>query len=71
MGDENTLLDRAQARHLLRRSGFGADEKVVKRWLARGFTRGNAADELVAFKPTSFKTGGDNLFEQQNSWVSG
>ena len=64
MGGESTALDRPQARHLLRRSGFGADEKVVQRWLDRGFTRGEAADELIAFKPNSFKPNASDLFRQ-------
>jgi len=69
MGDQNTVLDRPQARHLLRRSGFGADEKVVKRWLDHGYTRGQAADDLVAFKPNNFKPSGLNQFRQHNNWV--
>jgi uncharacterized protein (DUF1800 family) len=69
MGGENTLLDRPAARHLLRRSGFGASEKVVKRWLDRGFTRGDAANELVAFRPNSFKPGGRDQLRQHNAWV--
>src|SRR5581483_6575951 len=66
---ESTLLDRAQARHLLRRSGFGADERVVTRWLAQGFTRGDGADELVAFKPNAFKPAGNDQFRQHNNWL--
>ncbi|MFM7736825.1 MAG: DUF1800 family protein [Alphaproteobacteria bacterium] len=69
MGGEGTLLDRRAARHLLRRSGFGASDRVVDRWLRVGATRGQAADELVAFTPAGFKPGGRSLAEMHDNWV--
>lgn len=69
MGGEATLLDRRAARHLLRRTGFGASERVVDRWLRLGTTRGQAADELVSFTPSGFKPGGRSLSELHNNWV--
>lgn len=69
MGGETTPLDRRSARHLLRRSGFGASDRVVDRWLRVGATRGQAADELVAFTPGGFKPGGRSLAEQHNNWI--
>ncbi len=69
MGGETTILDRRSARHLLRRSGFGASERVVDRWLRFGLTRGQAADELVSFTPAGFKPGGRSLGELHNAWV--
>ena len=69
MGGEATVLDRRAARHLLRRSGFGASDRVVERWLRAGTTRGQAADELLDFRPGGFKPGGRSLSEQHNAWV--
>ena len=43
MGDQNTILDAANARHLIRRAGFGAPLDQVSNFT--GMTRGEAADE--------------------------
>jgi hypothetical protein len=39
MGDESTLLTAADARHLLRRTGFGAPAKDVAKILSRDRAR--------------------------------
>lgn len=49
MGDANTVLDVASARHLLRRAGFGAPPADVRSIVDRHLTRGQAAGELPAF----------------------
>ena len=49
----NTVLTTGEARHLLRRTGFGAPRKEVEK--LAGQTRGEAADKLLKFKPKRFK----------------
>jgi len=67
MGDQNTLLGAAEARHLLRRSGFGAPPAQVARFT--GVTRGAAADSLLGFTPTKFKPTGKYIELVHNSWI--
>ena len=67
MGDENTILNEDGARHLLRRTGFGALRDEVANFT--GMTRGAAADLLLGFKPKAFKPGGKNLSSSHNKWV--
>jgi len=67
MGDQNSLLSSADARHLLRRSGFGAPPAKVTTFT--GMTRGSAADRLLNFKPTAFKPAGKGIEDIHNSWV--
>jgi uncharacterized protein (DUF1800 family) len=69
MGDESTVLTAADARHLLRRTGFGAPAKEVQKILQRGETRGAAADRLLGFKPGAFQPAGKDLRLRQNSWI--
>ncbi len=69
MGDENTLLSASEARHLLRRAGFGAAPADVRSILARGLTRGAAADELLTFKGKAFKPSGKYIEDSHNKWV--
>jgi uncharacterized protein (DUF1800 family) len=67
MGDENTPLQDFEARHLLRRSGFGALPADVQR--LTGVTRGQAADELLGFKGKAFKPSGKYIEDCHNKWV--
>jgi uncharacterized protein (DUF1800 family) len=69
MGDESTVLTAADARHLLRRTGFGAPAKEVAKILSRGETRGAAADRLLGFKPAAFQPAGKDLRLRQNNWL--
>ena len=69
MGDANTLLTAAEARHLLRRTGFGARPKDVKRILDRGDTRGEMADRLLNFNPTKFRPRGRTREDIRNRWI--
>jgi uncharacterized protein (DUF1800 family) len=69
MGDESSILSEAEARHLLRRTGFDVPAAKVEKWLAAGTTRGAAADELLAFKPQSFKPTGKTFQAAHDKWV--
>ena len=67
MGDANTALTAADARHLLRRSGFGAPAAQVAAFT--GMTRGAAANKLLRFTPAKFKPGGKDISLVHNNWV--
>ena len=69
MGDENTVLGAAEARHLLRRTGFGALPKDVQHILENGETRGQAADRLLDFKPKTIRPNGRDFFTGHNKWI--
>ncbi len=69
MGGETSLLSKADARHLLRRSGFGAPRDEVQEMLDRGETRAAAADRLLAFSPKAFKPGGNDFATVHNKWI--
>src|ERR1700690_3101833 len=69
MGDQNTVLDAPSARQLLRRSGFGATPAAVQDLVSRGLTRGQAADELLAFSGKAFKPSGKYIEDAHNKWV--
>jgi uncharacterized protein (DUF1800 family) len=66
MGDENTVLDAANARHLLRRTGFGVKASEVDGYV--GLTRGAAATKLLSAKPKPFKPSARDGFDQHNKW---
>jgi len=68
MGNENTVLTTADARHLLRRTGFGAPQAQVNAWGMR-LTRGQAADQLLAFPRRVFKPIGREIDDRHNSWI--
>ncbi|HEY2387208.1 MAG TPA: DUF1800 family protein, partial [Candidatus Binatia bacterium] len=67
MGDENTVLQDFEARHLLRRAGFGASPADVRDFT--GLTRGQAADQLLTFKGKAFKPSGKYIEDSHNKWV--
>jgi uncharacterized protein (DUF1800 family) len=67
MGDQNTLLSTRDARHLLRRTGFGT--ATTPATALTGLTRGAAANKLLAFKPAGFVPRGSNMYRTHNSWV--
>src|SRR5438477_12507642 len=60
-------LSPAEARHLLRRAGFGPDQRTFD--LINGVTRGEAADRLLDFKPKAFKPGGTEFQKIHDKWV--
>jgi uncharacterized protein (DUF1800 family) len=67
MGDETTILDDAAARHLVRRTGFGASAKEIETY--SGLSRGAAADLLLAFKPKGFKPSGQTIERARTKWI--
>jgi len=73
MGDENTPLDSTTAPHLLRRTCFGAPAEDVQKLLNKTpntpYTRGQAADLLLNFKPGTFKPTGRYIENVQTSWI--
>ncbi len=69
MGDENSTLSEAEARHLLRRTGFDVSAKTIEKWVASGQTRGGAAAELLKFKPQGFKPNGKTFEDIHDKWV--
>lgn len=69
MGDQNTLLTAPHARHLLRRSGFGALAEQVDGIVGDGLTRGQAADQLLSFNPSKFKPGGRYIDNKHDKWI--
>ena len=66
---ESTPLTFAHARHLLRRSGFGATAEDTQDLLDRFGTRGAAAEDLLDFEPTHFKPSGRYTEDIHNKWV--
>jgi len=69
MGDANSLLTADEARHLLRRAGFGAKPKDVAKIIKRKWTRGKVADRLLNFKPSRFRPGGKDNDETRDKWL--
>ena len=69
MDDENSVLAPAEARHLLRRTGFGALPADVARIVDTGETRGQAADRLLGFSPVAFKPQSGDHERSVVKWV--
>src|SRR5690349_977588 len=66
--DQNAPLDEASARHLLRRTGFGAPPSLLEDYI--GLTRGAGADQILAFKPNGFKPSGKSIEDVRNKWIA-
>ncbi len=64
---DNTPLTAPHARHLLRRTGFGAPPDQVAALVGR--TRGDAVTGLLAFVPQGFQPGGRFPNQQHDKWV--
>jgi uncharacterized protein (DUF1800 family) len=62
-----TPLSVVEARHLLRRTGFGVRQKDVDKIVNR--PRNEVVTDLVEFKPSRFKPRGDFSTEIQDSWI--
>ncbi len=69
MGDANTILDEAGARHLLRRSGFPATRRELVKAKIVGLTRRAAADKILGFKPKVYRPNGRDQRRQHDNWV--
>jgi uncharacterized protein (DUF1800 family) len=69
MGDAATPLTEPEARQLLRRTGFGepARPRDIQRLI--GVTRGEAADDLLKFRPTRFRPKGKTITDVHNRWL--
>lgn len=68
MGDQDTILDVAAARHFLRRTGFGALPAEIAAYSGR--TRGEAADLRLGFKRSRRKPGsGRDLYKVQDRYL--
>jgi uncharacterized protein (DUF1800 family) len=71
MGDASTPLGAAEARHLLRRTGFGLPRKNGRLTAAQvvGRPRGEVVDELLAFRPKGSRPRGGSIADAQNKWI--
>jgi len=67
MGGTDSVLSQQDARHLLRRTGFGAPPAQVS--ALQGRTRGDVVAELLDFKPTRFKPNGSTIQRAHDRWV--
>ncbi len=67
MGDENTVLQEPEARHFLRRTGFGFTKRELDRYT--GLTRGQAVDLLYDFRLSTFEPRGRELYDAQAKWI--
>lgn len=68
MGNQNSVLGAVEARHLLKRTGFGTTAADVTKYST--MTRGAAADALLAPKPKAFRPTGNGTFYQHNKWLN-
>jgi len=71
MGGENDELLDADARHFLRRTGFGALKRDFDQIRSAHETRGHAADRFLAFaaKPPRFRPNGRDFSSAHNKWI--
>ena len=69
MGDANTVLSPEEARHLLRRTGFGVSKRDLERILDEGETRGQAVDRLLAAKAQTFRPNGRDFETAHGKWI--
>jgi len=68
MGDENSVLTEAEARHFLRRATFSPDQRSVDRLV--GKTRGYAAARLLRGRGGNRKPRGKDEQEMHDNWVN-
>ena len=66
---DGTDLNLQDARHLLRRTGFGASQDDAQEFLNQYPHRGEAANHLLDFKPAGFKPGGRELAAIHDKWI--
>lgn len=71
MGDQDTILDAADARHLLRRTLLGAGPDALSRYgITPGVTtRGEAADRILSVRPKKFRPASRDLETSHARWV--
>ncbi len=68
MGNANSILTESEARHLMRRAGFGATPKELAKLVKRGLTRGQLVDGLLKYKPKPLK-GKGGMDEVYDRWL--
>lgn len=66
---DGTPLSLQDARHLLRRTGFGVSQAEATAFLAAHPTRGSAATALLSYKPSGFKPGGSDFDAIHDKWI--
>ncbi len=66
---DGTALTLQHAKHLLRRTGFGASQAEAAAFLGSHATRGDAANALLSFKPAGFKPGGRYFEDIHDKWI--
>jgi len=64
---DGTQLNTIDARHLLRRTGFGAPPDDVADFAT--MTRGEAVARLLDFEPSRFRPGGKYINDAHNKWI--
>jgi uncharacterized protein (DUF1800 family) len=69
VGDQNTILTEPDARHLLRRAAFSATRQELNQSGLVGLSRGEAADRLLGYRPSSFRPSGRDQDKQHNAWL--
>ena len=69
MGGEGTVLSAVEARHLLRRTGFGALPRDLDHILSLGQTRGEAVDHLLGLKPQVVRPNGHDFETAHAKWI--
>ena len=66
----NATLSTADARHLLRRTGFGARPDQVQKLVGPpAMTRAAAADYVLNFKPSKFRPRGRDIDKVHDKWI--
>src|SRR6185436_3841423 len=68
MGNANSVLTESEARHLMRRAGFGISTKDLAKLVKRGLTRGQLVDNLMKYKPKGLKAD-DSMDEVYDRWL--
>ena len=66
---DGTILTTAEARHLLRRTGFGAPAAQVAAIVGANRTRGDVVAEMLAAPLQDFSPGGSSQAKQHDKWV--
>ncbi len=69
MGDQNSTFDADEARHFLRRTGFGATQRDIDKIVDSNETRGEAADRVLGYKPSKFRPRNKDINLAHNKWV--
>lgn len=69
MGDQNTVLSEADARHMLRRTVMGVSRATLESYWSPGMTRGDLADVLLAERPRKFRPISRNHELAHAKWI--